>query len=213
MSDEVTRRQMTKQSSLRQPVISVCLPSRRVWLVPMNQLRLDQSLPELTANRKLTSCQNGEISEETTLHTYTQRKAEVHMDKHGSWNWTCSCHHAPLDIYLYTQKHKYKNTHCSIFLFSGDSWLPFLEECHCMHTYTKHTNKRHTYKTTHKAVRFKLELFLNADLFHFNPVDFIFTLGSQKHRTLQMCIDVSQIFIALMCYVSAGYHIDHYLLG
>ena len=49
-------------------------------LMKTNQLGPDQSLPEQTANRKLTSCQNGELSEEATpLHTHTHTHTHTHL--------------------------------------------------------------------------------------------------------------------------------------
>lgn len=169
MSDKATRRQMSKQSSLWQLVISVCSPSRRVWLVLMktNQIRLDQSLPELTANRKLTSCQNSEISQERTLHTHT------HWGTHGqtqTWIWTCWCHHIVRYISVHTQKQEDTHTHCSIFLWCSQVTHDFtLLRNVAAYTHTQNPQVKDIYKNTHKADGLKLELFLNlnAELFHF----------------------------------------------
>lgn len=70
-SDGAAGRQMNKQPASGLALISVRAPGRWARLVPMktNQLGLDQSLPQLTANRKLTSCQQSEISEEAAVHT------------------------------------------------------------------------------------------------------------------------------------------------
>lgn len=78
------------------------LLTAEIWLVLMktNQLRLDQSLPEQTANRKLTSCQKGEISERNNSQTHTHTQTEAHILRQ-----TCTCTHTSLDVYICRHTH------------------------------------------------------------------------------------------------------------
>jgi len=150
-----------------------------VWLVLMktNQVRLDQSLPEQTANRKLTSCQNGEISEETTTHKHTtvHVKAEARAGKHKRKSLhVCANTHWKIYICTHTKTSEHTNTHTHtlryfLLILSGESWLPFLVARHrtCTHT--------------HRAVNFKLQL-LFPTWSSISSDSFIFTSGSKEKK-------------------------------
>lgn len=103
-----------------------------IWLVLMktNQLRLDQSLPEQTANRKLTSCQKGEISERNNsqTHTHTHTQTEAHILRQ-----TCTCTHTSLNVYICRHTH----THTAAFPCAFLWWdmTSLLEECHHINTH------------------------------------------------------------------------------
>lgn len=86
------------------------------------------ALPEQTANRKLTSCQNGEISEETTQ---TQRESAAEPDTKLQ-----TCPRGEIYVSVHTKTGKHSHTAAFPAMLSGDSGLPFLEECHCTCTNT-----------------------------------------------------------------------------
>lgn len=77
-----------------------------IWLVLMktNQLRLDQSLPEQTANRKLTSCQKGEISERNNSQTHTHIHTHTNRGTHTASNVYMHTH-TSLDVYICRHTH------------------------------------------------------------------------------------------------------------
>lgn len=115
-----------------------------IWLVLMktNQLRLDQSLPEQTANRKLTSCQKGEISErnnsQTHTHTHTNRgthtASNVYMHTHTS-----------LNVYICRHTHTHSCISLCISLVRHDFLTWGMSPHKHTHIYIKYNNTTHCY--------------------------------------------------------------------